>query len=76
VSEKCLGTEVPVDCKSVRIRLMVSQGCDEINLIHSEGLWVYKVCASGRSKRKSQFMTQDTSDSSNIATDWNSEGSI
>jgi len=29
VSEKCLGTEVPVDCKSVRIRLMVSQSCDE-----------------------------------------------
>jgi hypothetical protein len=42
VSEKCLGTGVPVDCKSVRIRLMVSQGCDEINLLHSEGPWVYK----------------------------------
>jgi hypothetical protein len=43
VSEKCLGTEVPVDCKSVRIGLMVSQGCDEINLLHSEGPWMYKV---------------------------------
>jgi hypothetical protein len=42
VSEKCLGTEVPVDCKSVRIRLMASQGCDEINLLQSEGPWVYK----------------------------------
>jgi hypothetical protein len=35
VSAKCLGMEVPVDCKSVRIRLMVSQGCYEINLLYS-----------------------------------------
>jgi len=27
----------------VRIRLMVSQGCDEINLLHSEEPWVYKI---------------------------------
>ena len=26
VSEKCLGTEVPVDCKSARISLMVLPG--------------------------------------------------
>lgn len=43
VSEKCLGMEVPGDCKSVPIRLIVSQGCDEINLLHSEGPCVYKV---------------------------------
>jgi hypothetical protein len=43
VSEKRLGTEVAVDCKSVRIKLMVSRGCDEINRLHSEGPWVYKV---------------------------------
>ena len=38
VSEKCLGTEVPVDFKSVRIRLMVPSGLDEISWLHSEGL--------------------------------------
>jgi len=43
VSEKCLRTDVPVDCTSVRIGLLVFLGCDEINLLHSEGPWVYKV---------------------------------
>ena len=42
VSEKYLGMEVPGDCKSVPIRLIVSQGCDEINLLHSERPLVYK----------------------------------
>ena len=41
-----MGTTDPypllVNCKLVRIRLIVSQGCDEINLLNSEGPWVYK----------------------------------
>ena len=40
--DSSLGMEVLVGFKSVLIRLMVSQDCDEINLLHSEGPWVYK----------------------------------
>lgn len=45
VSEKYLGMEVPGDCKSVPIRLIVSQDCDEMNLLHAERPLGYKGAA-------------------------------
>jgi hypothetical protein len=47
VSEKCLGAEVPADCKSVRIGLMVSQACNENNLLYRKGPGVYEAAHPG-----------------------------
>jgi len=43
VSEKCLGTEVPVDCKSVRIRLMVLSGLQRTICFTRKGLGCIRV---------------------------------
>ncbi len=43
VSQKCLGTEVPVDCKSVRIRLMVLSGLQRTLCFTRKGLGCIRV---------------------------------
>ncbi len=56
MSEKCLGTEVPVDFKSVRIGRMVLPGCNEINSLRSEGPWVYKRAHPGDQRKIPDLM--------------------
>ena len=54
MSEKCLGTEVPVDCKSVRIRLMVSQVATKSICLPRKDFGCIS-CLSGRSNGNPSF---------------------